>query len=52
MNILPGIKIIDLALYLEKQKTVIIGDLHLGYEEMLNKSMNSGQLPSRSGERF
>ena len=37
MNILPGIKIIDLALYLEKQKTVIIGDLHLGYEEMLNK---------------
>ena len=37
MNILPDIKIIDLALYLEKQKTVIIGDLHLGYEEMLNK---------------
>lgn len=37
MNILTGIKIIDLALYLEKEKTLIIGDLHLGYEEMLNK---------------
>jgi len=37
MNILPGIKIIDLALYLEEQKTLVFGDLHLGYEEMLNK---------------
>lgn len=37
MNILPGVKIIDLALYFEERKTIVIGDLHLGYEEMLNK---------------
>ena len=37
MNILPGIKTIDLALYIEKEKTLITGDFHLGYEEMLNK---------------
>lgn len=31
------IKIIDLGLYLEKVQALIIADLHLGYEEMLNK---------------
>ena len=37
MNVFPGIKIIDLALYFEECRTLVIGDLHLGYEEMLNK---------------
>ena len=37
MNILPNIKIIDLALWLEKEQALIISDLHLGYEEMLEK---------------
>ena len=36
MNILPNIKIIDLALYLEKQKILILSDFHIGYEEYLN----------------
>lgn len=37
MEISKGIKIIDLALYLEKSKTLIISDIHLGYEELLKK---------------
>jgi len=37
MNILPNIKIIGLTLYLEKQKILVIGDTHIGYEEALNK---------------
>ena len=37
MNILPNIKIIGLTLYLEKHKTLVIGDTHIGYEEALNK---------------
>ena len=32
-----NIKIIDLALYLKKEKTLIISDLHIGIEESLNK---------------
>jgi hypothetical protein len=36
-EIMPGIKIVDLGLYLEKVRAFIIADLHLGYEEMLNK---------------
>ena len=35
MEILPGIKIIDLALYLDS--TLVIADVHIGYEEALNK---------------
>ena len=35
MNILPNIEIVDLALYLEA--TLIIADVHIGYEEVLNK---------------
>lgn len=31
------IKIIDLALYLTKYKTLVIADSHIGYEEALNK---------------
>lgn len=37
MRIHPGIEIHDLCLYLPKEKTLVIGDLHLGFEESLNK---------------
>lgn len=37
MNITKNIQIIDLALYLPKHKTLIISDIHIGYEEALNK---------------
>lgn len=37
MEILPNIEIIDLCLYLKKQRILVIADLHIGFEEMLNK---------------
>ncbi|MBI2575164.1 metallophosphoesterase [Candidatus Woesearchaeota archaeon] len=37
MNISEGIKIVDLALYLERHKTLVIGDVHLGFEEAMNR---------------
>jgi len=37
MKILPEIEIIDLALYIKKEKTLVVSDLHIGYEEALNK---------------
>ncbi len=37
MNIEKNIKIIDLALYLTKSKTLVIADSHIGFEESLNK---------------
>ena len=37
MNMFSNIKIIDLALYLAKYKTLIIADSHIGFEEALNK---------------
>ena len=37
MEMHPGIKIIDLALYLRKYKTLIVSDFQIGYEESLNK---------------
>jgi putative SbcD/Mre11-related phosphoesterase len=37
MEITKNIKIIDLALYLTKSKTLIIADSHIGFEEALNK---------------
>ncbi|MBD3248699.1 phosphoesterase [Candidatus Woesearchaeota archaeon] len=37
MNITKDIEILDLALYIKKQKTLIITDTHIGYEEALNK---------------
>jgi putative SbcD/Mre11-related phosphoesterase len=37
MEILDGIDIIDLALYIKKQKILVIADIHIGFEEMLNK---------------
>lgn len=35
MGILPNIEIVDLALYLDS--TLVIADVHIGYEEALNK---------------
>lgn len=37
MQISNGIEIVDLALFLKKQKTLIIADIHIGFEEALNK---------------
>jgi len=36
-EILPGISAFGLALWVEKNKALVIGDLHLGIEEMFNK---------------
>lgn len=38
MYILPNIRIAGLALFLEKERTLVVGDLHIGYEEALNRS--------------
>ena len=35
-EIFPGIEIHGLTLYLKKENTLVFGDLHLGYEEVLN----------------
>lgn len=35
MKILPGIKLVDLALYFDS--VLVISDVHIGYEEFLNK---------------
>lgn len=35
-EIFPGVEIHGLTLYLKKEKVLVIGDLHLGYEEELN----------------
>lgn len=37
MQILKGIEIVDLGLYIKKYKILIIADIHIGYEEALNK---------------
>lgn len=37
MEILKGIRIIDRALWLQRQKVLVLADLHMGYEESLNK---------------
>ena len=37
MELTTNIELIDLALYLKKEKTLIIADTHIGYEEALNK---------------
>lgn len=37
MQLLQNIRIIDLALFLEKEKSLIVSDFHVGYEECLNK---------------
>ncbi len=37
MKLIENIEIKDLALYLVKEKTLILSDIHIGYEESLNK---------------
>ena len=37
MEILPGIEIIDLSLYIKKEKTLVFSDVHIGLEEAYNK---------------
>lgn len=37
MEILKGIEIVDLGLWLKKEKTLVVSDFHLGYEEMLKE---------------
>lgn len=37
MEITKGIEIIGLCLYIKKNKALVVADLHLGYEESLNK---------------
>jgi len=37
MEIAKDIEIVDLCLYLKKEKVLIIADTHIGYEEALNK---------------
>jgi len=37
MEIHPGIETIDLALYLKDSKTLVIADLHMGFEQALEK---------------
>ena len=37
MEIVDGIEIIDLCLYVKEYKTLIVSDIHIGYEEALNK---------------
>ena len=37
IQINENIELFDLFIYLKKQKTLILADVHLGYEEMLNK---------------
>jgi len=37
MEIMKDVEIVNLALYLQKLNSLIIGDVHIGYEEALNK---------------
>jgi len=37
MKILPNIEIVDLGLYLKKERVLIVSDFHLGYERMLEE---------------
>ncbi len=37
MQISKGIELVDLCLYLKKEKVLVIPDMHLGFEEALNK---------------
>ena len=37
MEIIKGIEAVDLCLYIKKHKTLVISDMHLGYEESLNQ---------------
>lgn len=37
MQILPGVEIVNLGLYLKKLNSLVISDVHIGYEEALNR---------------
>jgi putative SbcD/Mre11-related phosphoesterase len=37
MEIKKGIQIMDLALFMQKERILVLGDIHIGYEEALNK---------------
>lgn len=37
MEVLPGIEVVDLGLYLAKHNSLVFADFHIGYEEALNK---------------
>jgi hypothetical protein len=37
LEILPRLRIVGLTLFLEKERTLVFSDTHLGYEEYLNK---------------
>lgn len=37
MEISEGIEIVDLALYLKKFRALVIGDVHLGFEDVMNR---------------
>lgn len=37
MEIVKGIEIVDLGLFINAQKTLIVGDIHIGCEEAMNK---------------
>lgn len=36
-EIIDGVEIVDLGLYIKKEKILVVSDFHLGYEEALNK---------------
>ena len=37
MEIFKGIEIVDLCFYLKEEEALVIGDIHIGYEEALNR---------------
>lgn len=37
MDIAEGIEMVDLALYLPEHEVLVLGDIHIGYEEALNR---------------
>ncbi len=37
MEIIPGVEIKDLSLYIKQKKILIVSDFHIGFEEALNK---------------
>ena len=37
MEIMEGVEIANLALYIKQLNSLVIGDVHIGYEEALNR---------------
>jgi uncharacterized protein len=56
MEILPGIEIIDSGLFIKEKKILIVGDMHIGYEECLRENgflvpkFNFGEMKKRAGK--